>query len=346
MYYLMITVVMCDLSGNSGTGGSSRGKKRKRNPEKWAQNLAKARRNSGKEYTSRTTKQVIPGKVIGPPCADGCFDIITLPVVEALFKEFWDIGNYDLQNAYIQKLVKPVEIKRRRRPKNPSAPGPRRTCNLQYTVMFNNTSYNICKFGFLSVFGLTKGRIVTAMKKITSSSIPAGDLRGKHLRANKNAGVQSDRVREHINNLPTVSSHSSRSKSPHKRALDSHLSISRLYIMYLQWMRKNHPDEHKVKESYYRSVFKTEFNSPFKPFKTDTCTQRDYLKTLVKAAEDTKDAEGNRHCYVSIIFLIFLPDSLALILNASCPVSAVLYDMFLRCFCDENTMILLTENSL
>lgn len=44
---------------------------------------------------SIATKQQIPARAVGVPCHDGCFMRITRPVIDLLFKEFWDIKDSD-----------------------------------------------------------------------------------------------------------------------------------------------------------------------------------------------------------------------------------------------------------
>ena len=90
------------------------GRKKACAPSNWARNIAKVRRNSGKEYVSVKTGRLVEGRQIGTPCGDGCFHKVTMPVIRKLFTDFWAIGNYDAQTAYIQKLVYKVPVKRHR----------------------------------------------------------------------------------------------------------------------------------------------------------------------------------------------------------------------------------------
>ena len=274
----------------------TRKRKRIKRPDKWAQNVAKQLRNRGQAYTSVFTKKPVSARTIGKPCKDGCFDKVKRRVIEILFKEFWEIGNFDLQNAYIQKLVRPKEIKRRRKPKNPDAPGPIRTCSYEYTVIYSNTTYQVCKQGFLSIFGLKKARVETAMRKVTSTSAPTTDQRGKHNKRKMIVGVMAERVREHIKSIPTVSSHYNR------RYLDSSLNVNKLYGMYCQWMATDHPDESLVKESYYRHVFNTEFNLFFQPTKTENRDHHHHNNnSLHHSRQCTSSSENTGQCQATTV---------------------------------------------
>ncbi|XP_066951853.1 protein NYNRIN-like [Macrobrachium rosenbergii] len=68
---------------------------------------------------------------IGPACADGCLQKVTMPMIEALFKDYWAMGNYNAQTSYLQKLMVSVPIKRRRKPAEESS----HTQTILYGVM-------------------------------------------------------------------------------------------------------------------------------------------------------------------------------------------------------------------
>lgn len=60
------------------------GRKKTCAPTNWVRNVAKAKRNSRKEYLSVKTGTLTAGKHIGTPCRDGYFDKVTLPVIRVL----------------------------------------------------------------------------------------------------------------------------------------------------------------------------------------------------------------------------------------------------------------------
>ena len=188
---------MSDSSNEQEAAGPTRSRKKVRRPEMWAQNISKKLRNTGQAYVSRGTKQQVVTRAVGEPCHDGCFMKVTRPVIDLLFKEFWDIGDFDLQTFYIQKLVQKAEVKRRQKLRDPASPGPLRSYSLQYTVVYQNTVYQVCRQGFLSVFGLSRRRVDTALKKASEASTPTTDLRGKHPQSRAITDHQKELVREH-----------------------------------------------------------------------------------------------------------------------------------------------------
>lgn len=270
---------------------SQKGRKKTRAPAKWVKNIAKAKRNSGKEYVSVKTGRLVAGRQIGPPCRDGCFDKVTLPVITVLFNDFWAMGNYDAQTAYIQKLIHKVPVKRHRPSKTPDNPGKHREFMLNYSVAYQNETFPVCKQAFTAIFGITRKRVEFAIRKTTSTHVPELDQRGRHEPAGKITGEKAQHVRDHINQLQTVTSHYSRARNPHRKYLESNLTISKLYKSYEEWMSANHPEIEKVTQSYYHSTFTNEFNIGFQPPRSDTCSTCDKLITSISSATSETDKQ-------------------------------------------------------
>lgn len=91
--------------------GPSQPRKRVADPSEWKFNKAKKRRNLGQTYTSKVGKRVEKRK-IGEECNDGCFTKITRPIVNTIHSDFWALGDYMLQNTFIQKHCKKKPVKR------------------------------------------------------------------------------------------------------------------------------------------------------------------------------------------------------------------------------------------
>ena len=254
-----------------------RGRKRSRNPDAWKEIICKKKRNEGKEYTSRSTGKVVEARKIGPECRDGCFDKVTRPIIEALFSEYWGIGNYDGQTSYLQKLIVPVPIKRRRTLAEES----RRSTTVAYTVKYGDSEFKVCKQGFLSIFGIGAKRCRVALQKVTLGKTTVPDQRGKKESATKIVGPKADLVREHIAMLPTMTSHYSRAKSSLRKYMDSSLSVKKLYDLYTDYIKTDHPDVEPVSFNYYGNVFRLEFNIGFAPPKVDTCSTCDAFQASI-----------------------------------------------------------------
>lgn len=84
------------------------GRKRCRNESSWKCNVAKKRRNFGKEYISVFTKKSVPSRTLKPDCAEKncklkcCEKIIDR---QNIFNIFWNIGDHTKQLIYIMKPV-------------------------------------------------------------------------------------------------------------------------------------------------------------------------------------------------------------------------------------------------
>lgn len=280
-----------DLVVTEGNTSQKTGRKKTCAPTNWAKNIAKAKRNSGKEYLSVKTGRVVAARQIGTPCRDGCFDKVTLPVIRVLFSDFWAIGNYDSQTAYIQKLIHKVPVKRHRPSKTPDNPGQHREFMFDYSVVYQNETFSVCRQAFTAIFGITRKRVACAMRKTTPTHVPVLDQRGRHEPAGKITGDKAQCVRDHINQLQTVTSHYSRARNPHRKYLESNLTISKLYKSYEEWMSANHPETEKVTQSYYHKTFTKEFNIGFQPPRSDTCSTCDRLTTSINSATNETEKQ-------------------------------------------------------
>lgn len=285
-----LLLIMAEPTAAAEVPEHVRSRKRVRQPKNWREYVAKMKRNTGQEYVS-TAGRVVPARKIGPACSDGCFTKIPLAVRQEVHSDFWKIGNFSLQNAFIQKHVAKMPVKRHRKTKTPQHPGPARAYTLSCMVSCRGTAYPVCRQGFLSILGITKTRLATAQKSVTGGGSPIADKRGCYPHQRVIGDEARQLVIDHVRSFPTVSSHYTRAKSPHRRYLDTRLSVCKMYKMYESWVKREHPDTAVVKESYYRHLFNTEFNLSFKPPATDTCSKCDQLTTSITAARDHGDVD-------------------------------------------------------
>lgn len=86
-------------------------RKRKRGLSKKERN--QRRRNEGREY-SNVKKQSVPGRCIGNlcHCPLKCYEKLAIEK-NNIFDGFWNLGNFDKQNAYLFGSIKPYNVKRR-----------------------------------------------------------------------------------------------------------------------------------------------------------------------------------------------------------------------------------------
>lgn len=258
------------------------GRKRLREPAKHMKSIRKRNRNRGLEYIS-TSKKLVPAKSFvnsNCNCKQKCFDRITDENRRTAFVNFWKIGNFCAQNAYICGLVKQHEIKTHR-PRNGSRAA--KSVSHTYYVNTSNTSQRVCKEYFLKTFQISNGRLQRALKRARLSS-PGEDLRGNHKPVNKTPEEKTQYVRDHISSFPAYTSHYTRSHNPNRKYLDSKLNIRCMYNLYKEKCLQENCSP--VSEAVYRNIFHRDFNLHFHTPSKDTCVKCDLFKAKLNCETD------------------------------------------------------------
>ena len=190
-------------------------------------------------------------------CSRRCFDRLSESCRKGLFDGFWKTANFDLQNAYLCGYVKVLPTKR----KYTKAESRRHFSRVCY-VQNGSVSERVCKTAFLSIFGISNGRLGRALETQTSSGgMPHTDQRGRHKPPNKTPPEKLELVKEHIESFPAYESHYSRKDNPNRKYLSPSLSISKMYQLFKDFCsdRRSEP----VSEWKYRQIFNTHFNYTF-----------------------------------------------------------------------------------
>lgn len=261
-------------------------RKRKTHPSTWNKNQRKILRNQGLAYKSSCKKQ-IEGAEIGPPCGcpKRCFTAIPKDKISDIFKEFWNIKNFDLQNSYLCGLIKAIPIKR----KYTKTENSRRNHTFEFYIKIGTDQLKVCKKAFLALHGLHKhrGRVENLQKHLLSNTTtPPRDKRGRHdNRPNKITEDNLNIIRKHIESIPTYESHYSRRQGEKKRKyLGCHLNISKLYELYAEMCEETNVEP--VSSAAYRRVFCNEYNIGFKEPSIDTCNYCDERRILIENSTD------------------------------------------------------------
>lgn len=117
---------------------------------------------------------------------------------------------------------------------------------------------------------------MNAFKYRAAGGFYAGkDNRGNKEPANKTASEDVSNVRQHIESFPTMESHYCRS-STRREYLDSTLSISKMYALYLEERQgKNNLDQGRTRKPVslitYKRIFCNNYNLSFFRPKKDMC---------------------------------------------------------------------------
>lgn len=158
----------------------------------------------------------------------------------------------------------------------------------------------MCPDAFVSIHGVTPGRVRHLAFYAKTYPTPLVDGRGRH--PNPRALSQSikKQISDHIKSFPRLESHYARNTTTKGRKyLSPYLNVSTMHALYLQ---QYEPEEYKklqrnesinpiVKYDYYRDFFNTNFNLAFESPRADTCTTCDELHVKIS---DTVDEDEKR----------------------------------------------------
>ena len=247
---------------------------------------AKRKRDSGEAYVSRTTKKMVPAKQVGKPCGCplNCFEKVGLENVQTIFQNFWELGDHNAQTCCINRRISISDIKRKRISKDKTS---RRSKTVNYNVLVEGKSIQVCLKAFLSIHGISEKRLRIAIKKGLESGTDIDDQRGKDEPSNKRREEVKNLIRTHVQKLPTSSS-----------------TIEMAYRDYLAYLKNENKEHLKASKDTYSKVFKAKFNLGIRPRKSATrnfCDSKDIklrstrnqIKDAIKIKEIT--LEKNIH---------------------------------------------------
>ena len=282
---------MSSSSSESDAGPPESSRKRQRTPGQWKKNVAKKKRNLGLAYESgEPSGGHVVARTIGLPCRCGCFDKVGHENVQQVFREFWALGDFNMQNEYLASVIQSVDVARSRVKERPS----RRKRSVSYTVKCQTEVISVCAVAFRNIHGIGERRVRTVRDKVSSTGIVEKDRRGTNPKTHAIPDEKRRLVVEHIKGLPAFTSHYSRAKSPNRKYLSSDLNINQLYVLYEEWMLANHPNSEPVSKDFYRRVFSKDFNLGFEPPKADSCNECDKMKNDLKSLHPVRDADSIR----------------------------------------------------
>lgn len=241
--------------------------------------LRKAKRNSGKSYTTAAGKIVKAREIqLLRPCKRNCSNKLSPELQEMIFTQYWNIGNFNLRMAFAAGLIDVQDKKRTCNVKSTIAPR-NRQYSYCYYLNINGIRTQVCQKCFKATLGETDRFLKTVIsKKLQSSGTAiALDLRGKGPSSKKISDEKYKEVVDHIKSFPAYESHYSR-RHTSKLYLNSDLSLSKIYRLYVQ--EKMQP----VSLTKYSEIFHT-LGLKFKKPQIDTCTKCDLLKIKISAAE-------------------------------------------------------------
>lgn len=148
----------------------------------------------------------------------------------------------------------------------------------------------VCKTLFLSVLKIGQ-KTVQIVKQKERNNIDVGfDFRGRG-QTNNTPSESLDLVRLHINLFPKLESHYSR-KNTKRLYLSCDLNQSKMYDLYVEYMKKNYSGKEIVPASMYKKIFCTEFNLSFHVSKKHACK---YCEKLKESTDSDEQQEYKEH---------------------------------------------------
>ena len=272
------------------------GRKRKRNPSKWNQSVAKMRRNSGKSYLMHGNERVRPERKIKPPCSDKCKLECVKNIDEQermkIFEDFWALNSLDKQRNYIAALTSTVQTKYRYVREGGS--NKRRAHNVAYHFKITvGDKIRVCKTFFKNTLDINDRPIRTVLEKKNkvAQNVLEEDLRGKH---GNHKTVDEDirkGIKDHINSIPRVESHYLRAHTT-RSFIDGSRSIADIHRDYVQHCKEN--DLPFGNYTLFYRIFTEEFNISFFTPKKDQCDLCfEYGNATIEAKEALKERYDN-----------------------------------------------------
>ena len=139
-------------------------------------------------------------------------------------KKFWDSGKYEVQNTMLENMIE----------RNNSTKEYKRL-PWNYYCRHNGTTIMVCQKFICNVFGIGAKRIKTVQKKIKSGETME-DKRGRHM--NQKVKLTDDLktlIQVHCKSIPHSESHYSRENSKLNYFYDISLTLSELYLLFLDF---------------------------------------------------------------------------------------------------------------
>ena len=167
------------------------------------------------------------------PCRLRCDDKFTHSERETINKRYWSC-TFGERRAWLDSHINIYPVKRRRHNHNRHNHKQTRAHSLTYTLPKGTGKVPVCKTMFLRTLGLrtdgTLTEFVSAKQCSAQDSVaPVTDHRGKNTPPNK---VDHSTIRQHINSYNPQVSHYNIAHAPHRRYLESSLTITGELIAY------------------------------------------------------------------------------------------------------------------
>lgn len=190
---------------------------------------------------------------------------------QANYQRFLSFTTKNEQDAYLQSLIHPEPIKRRRRRKPAEESNqPERGSTYLYSITLSTRTVQVCKQAFLNLHGVTQSRVWRLTALLSQNKTPQ-DMRGKSTPGNAKPGATLDAVKEHISSFPVEEAHYTNREYKY---LNERLNVKIMHTMF----KTKYPDLN-VTYDYYLKIFNISFGYSFGRPQVDTCGTCEALDT-------------------------------------------------------------------
>lgn len=142
---------------------------------------------------------------------------------------------------------------------------------LDTITWLDDTDITVCKTAFANIHGTSRQHLEKTQKNNTPSDVLIPGRRGATGSHGKILEERREKVINHIQSFPTITSHYLQKSSPNAQYLHTDVITKRqMYNLYKVWLEKNHPCEVPCSWHYYNDILKSQFPHLKLPFKTTT----------------------------------------------------------------------------
>ena len=268
-----------------------RGRRRKRNEDKYSTNIRVKKRARGESYSPCHKEAVrVPAREMKSPCPNSCRRKCSVRFSEHERKGFldayWALAEYKKQRQYISNNVKRDNKHRKRKRKDSES---RRDRQVTLTYYLGETV--VCKRMFLNTLDVGETFVRNCVKATDPATHIVAEQRKPEHGGRKLADEKVNLIKNHIKSFPVMESHYLMEQTKRKH-LSSNLNLCKMYDLFL----KKHADiENLPKICSYTKIFLEKFNLGFHKPKKDQCSQCNAYKNMTPEQKKENEEEHKLH---------------------------------------------------
>lgn len=212
-------------------------------------------------------------------CNKHCSENISAEQKDAFIHLVNNFNTKNEQDIYLQGLMETSEVKNKRNRKAPEGSRKLKTYSCKYYINFENSKREVCREAFISLFGLSKKKVLR-LSKLKSECLTPNDMRGKAATSRHNIinGEYLQKIHDFIEALPIKEVHYS--NDIRKKYLSSSLNCKLLHEMFLTKNADIAADV--IKYNFFNIYFRQNFNISFGRPQVDVCSECERLSIRIK----------------------------------------------------------------